>query len=86
MDKQLPDIKKNDQLSNVNINIDIDMHNCKLVTVENKTFGMNLNISQGISVQYASSKQKMYNGNELIWITIGVNYYVKWFTNIKYKS
>ncbi|MBC5745857.1 hypothetical protein FMM74_020465 [Lachnospiraceae bacterium MD308] len=66
MDKQLPDIKKNDQLSNVNINIDIDMHNCKLVTVENKTFGMNLNISQGISVQYASSKQKMYNGNELI--------------------
>lgn len=50
----------------MNINIDIDMHNCKLVTVENKTFGMNLNISQGISVQYASSKQKMYNGNELI--------------------
>lgn len=57
MDKQLPDTRKCEQLSNVNINI--DMHDCKLVTIENKTFGINLNVSQGLSVQYTSNKQKM---------------------------
>lgn len=59
MEKQLPNVTDISQLSNTNININIDMNGCEYVETKGKRVAASLDLKNGLHVQYATNKQVM---------------------------